>query len=74
MNLFSGLKGRHAMNLCAKCGGMLQTVDPRKVEDGRVYHPNCWWQVEQEAVRNIAPPLLGVDYVPKTIVGNGDPT
>lgn len=53
---------------------MLQTVDPRKVEDGRVYHPNCWWQVEQEAVRNIAPPLLGVDYVPKTIVGNGDPT
>jgi hypothetical protein len=45
-------------------------------------HIWCGWKVrrarqEQEAVRSIAaPPLinLGVNYVPRTIVGNSDPT
>jgi len=59
MNLFSGLKGRQIMQVCNRCGGMLQTDTPRDVYAGGVYHVYCGWKLrkqhaEQEAVRNIS--------------------
>lgn len=72
---------REIMQVCNRCGGLLQSTSPRDVFDGGVYHLWCGWKVrrlkaEKEAVRDIAPPLinLGVNYVPRTIVGNPDPT
>jgi hypothetical protein len=80
MNLFEGRR-RLTMQPCKRCGGLLQSTTPRDVYDGNTYHLHCGWKVrraddEKKAVRDIAPPLinLGVDYVPKTIVGNEDPT
>lgn len=47
------------MQVCNRCGGMLQTDTPRDVYDGGVYHVYCGWKLrkqhaEQEAVRNIS--------------------
>lgn len=58
MNLFSGLKGRHAMQTCHRCGNQLQSDTPRDVIDEGVYHIYCGWKIrrmiaEKEAVRNI---------------------
>jgi len=81
MNLFEGRR-RLTMQPCKRCGGLLQSDTPRDIVEGDVMHIWCGWKVrrarqEQEAVRSIAaPPLinLGVNYVPRTIVGNPDPT
>ena len=70
MNLFSGR--RQIMQVCNRCGGMLQSTTPRDVYDGGVYHLWCGFKVrridaEKKAVRDIAPPLidLGVRDEPK---------
>lgn len=80
MNLFEGRR-RLTMQPCKRCEGLLQSTSPRDVFEGGVYHLHCGWKVrrlkaEQEAQQDIAPPLinLGVNYVPRTIVGNPDPT
>lgn len=46
------------MQVCNRCGGLLQSDTPRDVFDGGVYHIFCGWKLrrkkeEQEAVRNI---------------------
>lgn len=61
------------MQVCKRCGGLLQSDTPRDVIDNEVFHIYCGWKVrrkreEQEAVRSIqAPPLLdlGVKDDPK---------
>lgn len=47
------------MQMCNRCGGMLQSDTPRDVYNGGVYHVYCGWKLrrqhaEQEAVRNIS--------------------
>lgn len=54
------------MQLCTRCGGLLQSDTPRDVVDDKVYHIFCGWKVrrkreEQEAVRNISD-LAGGDH------------
>lgn len=48
------------MQMCNRCGNMLQTDTPRDVFEGGVFHIYCGWKLrrqraEQEAVRNIDP-------------------
>ena len=52
--------GRQIMQMCNRCGGMLEATTPRDVIDGGVYHVYCGWKLrqqraEQEAIRNINP-------------------
>ena len=51
---------RAVMQMCNRCGGMLQSDTPRDVFDGGTYHVYCGWKLrrakeEMEAVRSIAP-------------------
>ena len=46
------------MQMCNRCGGMLQSYTPRDLFENGVYHIYCGWKLrrqkeEQEAVRNI---------------------
>lgn len=70
------------MQVCNRCGGMLQTTSPRDVYEGGVYHLHCGFKMrriddEKKAVRDIAPPLINLiepTVVMATVKGNGDPT
>lgn len=36
------------MSRCSRCGGQLNSTDPRGVIDGKVYHLYCWYKITEK--------------------------